>query len=316
VSYGYSNVGNRTSITYPGGSNQVIYRYDEANNLTSATDWNGNQTTYAYNNAGMLTTATLPSGTGITGAYSYDNADRLTSVTWTKGGTIAAASYTLDKVGNRTQRVDGLGTHTYVYDALNRLTSVTYPGPSTDTYTYDSVGNRLTKNGTNYTYNASDRLTAVGATSYTYDNNGNLTARGSDSFAWDAADRMTSATVGGTATTFGQNGSYLRESLTTGGNTTTFTWDIANRIPQVLDDGTFKYVYGLGRIAEVGPGTTTHYYLPDGLGSVMALANSSGTVVNTYEYDVFGAIRHRPAAKPIPSLLRVNKVMRAPASST
>jgi RHS repeat-associated protein len=62
-------------------------------------------------------------------------------------------------------------------------------------------------------------------------------------------------------------------------------------MPQVLDDGTFKYVYGLGRIAEVGPGTTTHYYLPDGLGSTMALVDSSGAAVNTYDYDVFGAIR-------------------------
>jgi hypothetical protein len=62
-------------------------------------------------------------------------------------------------------------------------------------------------------------------------------------------------------------------------------------IPQVLDDGSFKYVYGLGRIAEVGPGTTTHYYLPDGLGSTMALVDSSGSAANTYDYDVFGAIR-------------------------
>jgi YD repeat-containing protein len=37
----------RTSITYPGGSDEVEYEYDEANNLTSVTDWNGKETTYA-----------------------------------------------------------------------------------------------------------------------------------------------------------------------------------------------------------------------------------------------------------------------------
>jgi len=125
-----------------------------------------------------------------------------------------------------------------------------------------------------------------------------LTSRAPDSFAWDAENHMTSATVSSTTTTFAYNGNGLRDSLTTGGNTTTFTWDpstglragSAAGIPQVLDDGAFKYVYGLGRIAEVS-GSNTYYYLTDGLGSVMALCNSSGTVLNSYEYDVFGAVR-------------------------
>jgi RHS repeat-associated protein len=294
VSYGYSNVGNRTSITYPGGSNQVTYGYDAANNLTSVTDWNSQQTTYGYNNAGYLTTVTLPTGTGVVGTYGYDNADRLTSVSWVKSGTtLASATYTLDNVGNRTQRVDQLGTHTYGYDNLYRLTSVTYPGPSTDSYTYDAVGNRLTKTGVTggYVYDAADRMTSAGGMSYGYDNNGNLTSRGTDSFSWDAEDRMTSATVGGTTTTFAYNGDGLRQTRTVGGNTTTFTWDVNQSIEQILDDGSFKYVYGLERIAEVGPGSTTHYYLSDGLGSVMGLVDSSGAVVNTYNYDVFGALR-------------------------
>jgi uncharacterized protein RhaS with RHS repeats len=38
-------------------------------------------------------------------------------------------------------------------------------------------------------------------------------------------------------------------------------------------------------------GSGTVYYLTDGLGSTMALTDASGSVVNTYEYDVFGAIR-------------------------
>ena len=58
----------------------------------------------------------------------------------------------------------------------------------------------------------------------------------------------------------------------------------------MLDDETFRYVYGLGRIAQVS-GTATHYYLPDGLGSTMALIDAAGAVVNAYDYDVFGALR-------------------------
>lgn len=45
----------------------------------------------------------------------------------------------------------GVGTHSYALDSLYRLTSVTYPGPTTDTYTYDALGDRLTKNAVSYT---------------------------------------------------------------------------------------------------------------------------------------------------------------------
>jgi len=315
VSYSYSNAGNRATMTYPGGSNQVGYGYDAASNLTSVTDWNSNQTQYAYDNAGQLTTITLPSGTGVAGTLSYDNGDRLTGVSWAKGGnTLASASYTLDAVSNRTQRVDQAGTHTYAYDALLRLTSVTYPGPSTDSYTYDANGNRLTKNSTNFTYDAADRLTAAGSTSYTYDPSarlragfhGNTTARGSDSFGWDpsamlrtgAADRMTSATVASTTTTFAYNGDGLRDSRTSGGGTVAFTWDIASSIPEVIDDGSNKYILGLGRIAQIDALGNTYYYLADGLGSTMALVTFNGTVANTYDHDVFGAVRSSTGSQP------------------
>ena len=74
----------------------------------------------------------------------------------------------------------------------------------------------------------------------------------------------------------------------TGGATTTFTWDVARSIAQVLDDGDLMYVYGLGRVSQVDSSDVTHYYLTDGLGSTMALTNASKTVVN--DYDIFGAV--------------------------
>ena len=61
----------------------------------------------------------------------------------------------------------------------------------------------------------------------------------------------------------------------TGGATTTFTWDVARSIAQVLDDGDLMYVHGLGRVSQVDSSDVTHYYLTDGLGSTMALTNAS-----------------------------------------
>jgi YD repeat-containing protein len=224
VSYGYDDIGRRTSITYPGGSNQVTYAYDNANRLTSVTDWNSNSTTYSYDDAGRMTSTTLPAGTGIVSTNSYDNANRLTGITHVKNGstTVASVAYTLDDVGNRTQRVDQQGTHTYAYDDLYRLTSVTHPGPATTTYDFDAFGNRtemvVGAASTTSDYDDADRLTEVtppspaSPISYTWDDNGDLTARGSDSFSWDYEDRMVSATVNSVTTTFAYRGDGLRDS--------------------------------------------------------------------------------------------------------
>jgi YD repeat-containing protein len=143
---------------------------------------------------------------------------------------------------------------------------------------------------TNYAYDAADGLTSAtppdqSPVSYGWDDNGNLTSRGSDDFDWDVEDRLTSATVSSVTTAFTYNGDGLRDSLTTGGNTTTFTWDVNRSIPQVLDDEDLRYVSGAGRIAQVG--ASTHYYLSDGLGSTMALADEDGDVLNDYDYDVY-----------------------------
>lgn len=244
-----------------------------------------------------MTTATLPSGTGVVSTYTYDNADRLTGISHVKGGTtLASAAYTLDNVGNRTQRVDQAGTHTYAYDDLHRLTSVVYPGPATTSYAFDAFGNRTSKTDaggtTAYAYDDADRITSVTppspapVVSYTWDDNGNLTDRGADDFAWDYEDRMTSATVNSVTTTFAYRGDGLRDSRTTGGTTTTFTWDIAGGLPVILDDGS-QYLYGAGLVSQTS-GANTYYYLADGLGSTMKSVDSSGTVVNAYTYDIYG----------------------------
>ncbi len=214
------------------------------------------------------------------------------------GAPVRELDYTLDDVGNRTQRVDQQGTHTYAYDDLYRLTSVTYPGPSTTTYDFDAFGNRtemdVSGNATTYAYDDADRITTVtppspaSAISYTWDDNGNLTDRGSDAFDWDYEDRMVSATVNSVTTTFAYRGDGLRDSRTVGMATTTFTWDIAGGLPVVLDDGN-QYVYGAGLTAMKQSGNW-YYYLADGLGSTMAVVDASGNSQKSYEYDVYGEV--------------------------
>lgn len=183
------------------------------------------------------------------------------------------------------------GTQTYQYDPLYRLTQAAYPGPQTDTYTYDAVGNRQTKNATTYTYDDADRMLSAGGVAYGYDNNGNQTSRGSDTFGYDHENRLTQAVIGGVTSSSTYNGDGLRISHTVNGTMTSYTWDVNRRVPEILQDGTNTYVYGLGRISSTDANGSQTYFLSDALGSTTNLADGTGNVQASYSYDVFGAVR-------------------------
>jgi RHS repeat-associated protein len=142
---------------------------------------------------------------------------------------------------------------------------------------------------TNYSYNGANELTNAG---YGYDANGNETQAPSlSSLVYNSQDQTTSITpAGGSATAMGYAGvgqtertsrgstSYLNARLgidreVTGATTTYYVAD---------PDGTV-----LGERNPVG-GSGSYYFLFDGLRSVAALTNSSGSVVDTFKYDAYG----------------------------
>jgi RHS repeat-associated protein len=299
MAYTYDANGNRTGLTYPGGVT-VAYAYDDANRLTTVTDWDNRVTTYTYDAAGRQTAITYPNG--ATAIYTYDIADRLLSLTHSHPthGTIGAFTYTLDAVGNRLTMVDADGTTTYTYDNLNRLTRVVYPGGEQVDYTYDPMGNRLSltssvSGATSYTYDAADRLLTAGATGYTWDSNGNMIGKGGASYTWDVLDRMIGITDGATVSTYAYNGDGVRLSKTVGAVTTQYVQDVAAPLPLVLAETTAgqtsHYVYGNDLVTQIDPAGTIAFYHPDGLGSTRALSNAAGQQTDWYTYDVFGATR-------------------------
>ncbi len=95
--------------------------------------------------------------------------------------TIQDLFYTFDAAGNITAIDDKVysATQTFSYDPVNRLTGAT-GAYGNHTYTYDAVGNMMSKNGITYTYDAA-KPHAVTATSAgfqaQYDANGNMTVR-------------------------------------------------------------------------------------------------------------------------------------------
>ena len=109
VGYGYDEIGNRTSLTYPSSQGTIIYQYDNANRLDTVTGWNSEQFEYTYDDANRMTDLVLPNA--ITSSYIYDDAGRLQRLTHINPtNPLADYDYDLDKVGNRTVLTETLST--------------------------------------------------------------------------------------------------------------------------------------------------------------------------------------------------------------
>ena len=298
VSYSYDGVGNRKSLTYPDGK-VVNYSFDAANRLSAATDWLGRNTAYAYDAASNLTRTAYPNGASI--AFAFDAANRLLQVVNNmKSVPALTLGYTLDAVGNRSALSANGVTTNFSYDQLNELVAAQL-GSLKSTWAYDTVGNRLTQTSPlgsiAYTYDADDRLLSAGSSSFVYDANGNQisktqTATGQPIvYAYDAANRLTNVVGGVFTSSFAYDGDGNRFGQTTSRGTYNYLSDVATALPVVLQesgpDGNISYAYGLGLISESSP-TFNYFYHYDGLGSVIALTDASGSPKAGYAYDPWG----------------------------
>jgi RHS repeat-associated protein len=153
---------------------------------------------------------------------------------------------------------------------------------------------------TTYTYDKADRIQqtqVAGAVPVTYsvNANGNETARGADTFTYDQANRLTSVGLAGVQTlqyTYDGDGKRVSSSIVGIIGTANYIYDAAGSMPLLLDDGTRKYVWGLGEIYNVDKTTgSAQVYHTDGLGSVRAITDttsSNALVIQTYRTDEFG----------------------------
>ena len=195
-------------------------------------------------------------------------------------------------------------------------------------YTYDIVGNRLSKSvgptTTTYQYNPLDQLTheivSGGTTSYTYDGNGNLTKKewGSEeiNYVYDSHNRLRKVYNGAVSGlpdleyAYDYAGNRIAKAERTGSNDfsrLTFLIDNNNLTgyAQTLleinpDTGAIdkRYEYGDDLYCQVDspetPNPSTHFFLYDGLGSTRSLTDSGGAITQSYNYQPFGETINPP----------------------
>ena len=320
TSYTYDSLDRLTEVTYH-DSSTTTYTYDDANRITEIVDSISGTTEMSYDDFDRLEEITTPQGTvsytyddvgrrasmTVSGQsainYTYDNADRLTQIT--KGSSTATMTY--DNANRRTSFTSTGGAITeYSYDAASQLTELTYKwGASTlgnITYGYD-VGGRRTSIGGSYarntlpaavtstTYNNANQATAFAGQTLTYDSNGNLTGDGTYTYTWNTRNKLASISGTGFSASFTYDVFGRRTSKTVNGTTTSYLYDGPSLVQEQSGGSPTANIVpgGLDEVLARTDSTTTWSLLADGLGSTIALVNSSGSVQTEYTYEPFGA---------------------------
>jgi RHS repeat-associated protein len=187
VAYLYDPASNVESITYPDQS-VVTYEYDSLNRIVNIPGY----AQFTYDTDSLLATATYANGVETT--YEYNDCQRLTNLHAQKNGTdLLLMDYSHDAEGNIEQleyskrlpdQQWSESVETFAYDWLDRLVSA-QGGYGLLSYSYDAVGNRLSKNDVTYSYNSMNELLSVSdGSSFTYDEMGNTLTKSDGTDTW------------------------------------------------------------------------------------------------------------------------------------
>lgn len=297
-------VGNRlTSFVYPTGRTLDLTRYGNGKIQNVST-------TYTTSTVNLFSNMTYdpfgrPSGmdTG-TGSSVSNQSGQCNCLEKINPGQMMEQVYTHDSNGNiidiQATNVSWL-SQSFAYDALNRLESATGVY-GTIGYTYDKVGNRLTRavGGQTDTYsyvagtNRLDQITGPNPVAFTYDANGNITGIDLKTLIYNQNNRLIRVEEG--ANVLGEytyNGLGQRVKKDVEGVETVFLYDFdGNIIAESSLAGTIssEYLYmGSNRLAKVDAGTgNLYYYNNKYLGTPLLMTDSSGNVVWDADYKPFG----------------------------
>ena len=305
VEYTYTEQGQRESVATQSGT--TYYAYDVNGALSTVTGPDGSVTTYEYDSAERTATIHLPNGTAIT-TY-FDSNQRTSEIYHLDSSGVVFEQFLIDyedAEDNTRTITEANRTVVYTYDELHRLIEEHIVdgvhGDQTITYTYDHVGNRLSKTDadgtTQYTYDANNRLLTAGEWTYTYDNNGNMIQKTTGSETWsyeyDYENRLVKVIApDGSEILYSYDCDGVLVSRTEEGVAVTYTVDKEVEYHHVLEEiddaGTVirSYVYGDKLIYEIRDGQD-YYYHGDHLNTTRVLTDGSGNVVARYAFNAFG----------------------------
>lgn len=298
--YSYNNLGAITSITYPNGFvinrtyNQNGYLRD-IKTSTGTIIWR----LETVNSAGQITKSFI--NNSMYHHRTYDSYGFPASIRTDHNlSTIQHFTYEFDNKGNLTRRTDERRNlaEEFTYDNLHRLNIITQPGNITLQHQYEVNGNVSQKtNVGNYEYNLSPNIYAVTGLSGPYAN----PAPPSQNIIYTPFERPEVITNGAWKGEFVYGPDHQRRLMELYENNVlreTRLYFGLYEEKQFPNGNVYRYCYvdsPEGPIAlyrSLNQGLATKFnILTDHLGSITALVNTSGTIVESYSYDAWGRRR-------------------------
>jgi RHS repeat-associated protein len=252
---------------------------------------------------------------GISTQFSYDNNRRLLAVSHTKNSApLLAFRYT--------NRADGflggvVGGHegTYTYDGLKQITGESDSSVET---AYDGASNIISRSGVTLPtsqqnqYDSDNKLLSspVDGLSFDYDGNGNMVKKhastGTTVYVFDGANRLARVDDGVTVTNYTYDifGNVVQRVATSGGKSALqrYFYGGTSILARLTKTNVVSELYTRdpdGRLlrrrsnktlsATSSKDTHSLFYLADGLASICRLADWDGKVIQTLDYDAWGA---------------------------
>lgn len=297
LQYTYDPIGRVRQVTLP-DQTQVEYQYDAAH-LKSIHRHKAEKNLYAYHKTaynlnGQATQIQLPGKNGYLEAQ-YDALGRCISLKSATFQQQIPLQGGYDAAGNLRQLETQGVKYTFDYDDLYQIKTET--GHVHHAYGFDSLSNRLTKDGEEHTYNDLHQLERKGQEIFDYDTNGNLKlhikAGKTTQYAYDVLDRLIAVTKEGMTVGYYYDGFNRRLIKHQHGQEP--EWYVYQGQEEVGNwkQGKFQELRLMDhtrRSPMLAIELKNKLYVPlyDISGNVACLMDEQGQVVERYRYTVFG----------------------------
>ncbi len=323
INYGYDFNDNRTSMQ--SNALSLNYFYDSSNRLRQITSSNGDVYNFDFDSANRVTGIQRP---GSSTAFPYNSASLLAGIFHSNSvGVIRSNQFSYDLRNLPTQKRTIAGDFNYSYDPNGQLTAATSPNIVAENFSYDAVGNRTASNDGTYEYTSSRRRIEQDANyTYTHDNNGNMIGKfpkavGQDKFQYlyTSLNQLKEVRVfdsnnnqkRSVSFAYDPQGRRLSKKLVDFQNSSKsferfYVYDGPNIIaeynslgallaththsPLSDDDILGSEISSEGVSSGLAQSPGKYYYLKDQLGSVDDIVNSTGNIIQHYDYSSFGKI--------------------------
>ncbi|MBK27072.1 MAG: hypothetical protein CME70_23915 [Halobacteriovorax sp.] len=323
VGYDYDSSGNRTDMITPLGNTQ--YTYDGGDRLRELENHKGEIFNFNYDDANRLREIIRPGSRSI---LNFDDSNFLTQIVHSKvsdSTLIEEFNYGRDAIGNRVSITSTRGIASYGYDDNNQLVSATTPDVGSESFVYDSLGNRVTDSNGNYVYDTyKQRLTEDFKYFYFYDDNGNLSSKNAKASTdviqyvhnsenqlvgidyYDGTTKTKEITY--TYDAIGRRVKKVVNDIATPANSKTrkFVYDSNEVLAQMDESNQVLSIYTHSTLRTddtlsvditvdgVSKGLAqtaqSYFYGKDAQGTVIDILDSAGSIVQHYAYSSFGEL--------------------------